>query len=66
MQEPFNESAQFIKSFVRYTWLKSPMIYQALRIFDYAYQIIIKVTINFPKSVSACKKSAHFNNSFMR
>ena len=39
MQKSFNQSAQFIKSFVRHTWFKkSPMIYKASPIFDYAHQ----------------------------
>ena len=63
MQEPFSESAQFIKSCVRYTWFKGP---KASPIFDYAHPIIIQVTINFPKFVSACKKSAHFIKSCLR
>ena len=66
MQELFNQSAQFIKLFVRYTWFKSPMIYKVSSIFDYAHPIIIKVTINFPKFVSAHKKSADFINSFLK
>ena len=66
MQESFNQSAQFIKSFVRYSWFKSPMIYKASPIFEYAHPIIIKVTTNFPKFVSACKKLTHFINSFLR
>ena len=66
MHEPFYQSAPFIKSFVRYTWFKSPMIYKASLIFDYVHSIIINVTINFPKFVSACKKSADSINSFLR
>ena len=42
MQKSFNQSAQFIKSFVRHTWFNSPMIYKASSIFDHAYPIIIK------------------------
>ena len=45
---------------------KNPMIYRASHIFDYAHPIIIKVTINFPEFVLACKKSANFINSFLR
>ena len=41
MQKYFNQSAQFIKSFVRYTWFKSPIIYKTLPILDYAYPILI-------------------------
>ena len=63
MQKSFNQFAQFIKSFVRYTWFKSPMV---LPIFDYAHQIIIKLTFSFPKFVSIRKKSAHSINSFLR
>ena len=58
--------AQFIKSFVRYTWFKSPMIYKASLIFYHAHPIIIKATLSFPKFVSGWKKSAHFTNSFLR
>ena len=42
------------------------MIYKASPIFDYTHQIITKVTTNFAKFVSACKKSAHFISSFLR
>ena len=66
MQELFNQSAQFIKLFVRYTWFKSPLIYKVSPIFDCAHPIIIKVTINFPKFVSAHKKSDDFINSFLK
>ena len=66
MQKSFNQFGQFMKSFVRYTWFKSPMIYEALPIFDSAYPIIIKITFSFPKFVLAGKKSAHFINSFLR
>ena len=67
MQESFNQSAQFIKLFVRYTWFTSLMIYKVSPIFDYTHSIsIIKATINFPKFVSACKKSAHLINLFLR
>ena len=65
MQKSFNQSAQFIKSFVQHT-LKSPMLYKASLIADYAYPIFIKVTFIFPKLISACKKLAHFINSFLR
>ena len=47
MQKPFNQFAHFIKSFVKYTWFKSPMIYKALIIFGYARPVIIKVTFSF-------------------
>ena len=60
MQKSFNQSAQFIKSFMRYTWFKSPMIYKASLIFYHAYPIIIKVTFSFPKFISACQKSVQF------
>ena len=43
MQKSLNQSAQFIKSFVRCIWFKSPMIYKASPIFDHAYPIIIKL-----------------------
>ena len=66
MQEQFNQYAQFIKSFVRYTWFKSPMIYKASLIFYHAHPIIIKVTLTFPKFVSAWKKSAYSIDSFLR
>ena len=66
MQKSFNQSPQFVKSFVRYTWFKSPMINKALLIFDHAHPIITKVTFSFPKFISACKKSAHFIRSFWR
>ena len=42
------------------------MIYKASPIFDHVYPIIIKVASSFPKFVSACKKSAHFIDSFLR
>ena len=42
MQKSFNQSVQFIKSFKRYIWFKSPMIYKASPIFDHAHPIIIK------------------------
>ena len=58
--------SQFSKSFMRYTWFKSPMIYNASPIFDYAHPIIVTVTFSFPKFVSTCKKSAHFLNSLLR
>ena len=64
MQKSFTQYAQFIKSFVRYTWLKSPMIYETSLIFYHAHPIIIKVTLTFPRFASAWKKSAHFINSF--
>ena len=51
---------------MRDIWFKSPMIYKASPISDYADPIIIKITINFPKFVSACKKPAYFINSFLR
>ena len=56
MQKLFNQSAQFIKSFVRQTLIMSPMIYKASPIFDYAQPKIIKLTFSFPTFVSACKK----------
>ena len=40
------------------------MIYMVSLSFDYAHPKIIKVAINFPKFVSACKKSAHFIHQF--
>ena len=55
MQKSFNQSAQFIKSFVRCTWFKSPTIFKALLIFDHTHPIIIKVTFSFHKFVSAYK-----------
>ena len=64
MQESFNQYTQFIKSFARYTWFKSPMTYKASPIFDYAHPIIIKVTFSFPKFVWICKTSAHFIDTF--
>ena len=64
MQKSFNQSAQFIKSFLRCTWFKSPMIYEASPVFDKVHPIIIKVTFSFPKFLSACKKSAHFIHSW--
>ena len=66
MLKSFNQSAQFIKSFVRYTCFKSPMIYKISLIFYHAHPIIIKVIFSFPKFVSACKTSAHLINSFLR
>ena len=38
MQKLLNQSAQFIKSFVKYTWFKSSMIYKASTIFDMSTQ----------------------------
>ena len=46
MQKLFNQSVQFIKSFVRYTWFKGPTIYKASSIFYHAHPIIIKVTFS--------------------
>ena len=66
MQKWFTQSAQFVKSFVRKTWFKSPMIYKASPNFDYAHPLIIKATISFSKFVWECKKSAHFIYSFLR
>ena len=66
MQNPFSQSPPFIKLFVRYTWFNSPTIYKVLPIFHHAHLIIIHVTFSFPKFVSACQKSAHFINSFLR
>ena len=66
MQNSFNGYAQFIKSFVWYTWLKSPLIYKDSLIFYDAHPIIIKVTLTFPKFVSAWKKSAYSIDSFLR
>ena len=48
MQKSFNQSAQFMTSFVRYTWLKSPMIYKTSPMFDHANPINIKATFSFP------------------
>ena len=62
-KKSFNQSAQFIKSFVKYTWFKSPMIYKAPHIFYHAHPIIIKVTFSFPKFVATCKNLAHFMDS---
>ena len=66
MLKSFNQFAQFIKSFVIYTWFNSPMIYKASPIFDHAHSIIIKVTFSFHKFASTCKKLTHFINSFLR
>ena len=60
MQKSFNQSAQFIKSFVRYTWFKSPTIFKASPIFDQTHPIIIIVTFSFHKFVKPCKKWAQF------
>ena len=65
MQKPFNQYAQLIKSFVRYTWFKSLIICKASLIFYHAHPIVIKATLNFSKFVSAWKNSAHFINSFL-
>ena len=51
MQKSFNQSTQFIKSFVRYTQFNSPMIYNASPIFEHTHPVIIKVTFSFPKAV---------------
>ena len=40
--------------------------YKASPFFDYVHLIINKVTFSFPEFVSACKKSAHFINSFLK
>ena len=66
MQKSFNRYAQFIKSFARYTWFKTPMIYKDSLIFYDAHPTIIKVTLTFPKFVSAWKKSAYSIDSFLR
>ena len=66
MQKSFNQSAQFLKPFVRYTWFKSPVVFKDLPIFDHTHPIIINVTFSFHKFVSACKKSAQFIDSFLR
>ena len=60
MQKSFNQSAKFIKPFVRYTW--SPMDYKELPIFDHDL-VIIKVTFGFRSF--AATKAAHFINLFM-
>ena len=64
MKKSFNQSIQFIKSIVRYTWFKSPMIYKVSPIFEHAHPVIIEVTFSFLKFVSACKNhlisSIHF------
>ena len=66
MQKSFNQSAQFFKSYVKTTWLKSPMINKALPISNHFHPIIIKVTFNFHKFVSVYNKPAHFIHSFLR
>ena len=66
MEKSFNQSAQFIKSFVRYTWFKSPTIFKALPIFDHTHPTILKVTFSFHKFVSACKNAAQFMDLFLR
>ena len=66
MQKSFNQSAQFLKPFVRYTWFKSPVVFKDLPIFDHTHPIIINVTFSFHKFVSACKKSAQFTDSLLR
>ena len=43
MQKSFNQSAQFIKSFVRYTRFKSCMVYEASPIFEYNHPITTSV-----------------------
>ena len=60
-QKSLNQSAPFIKPFLRYTW--SPMDYKASPIFDHDL-IIFKVTFTFHSFVST--KSAHFIISFLR
>ena len=35
-------------------------------IFNHTYQKISKITFSFPELTSACKKSVHFINSFLR
>ena len=55
MQKSFNQSAQFIKQFVRDNWLKSPMIYKASLIFYYTNPIIIKKILAFPNSYQQAK-----------
>ena len=55
MQKSFSQYAQFIKSFVRYTWYKSSMVYTASLIFYHAHQTIIKVTLSFAEFVSTWK-----------
>ena len=51
---------------MRYTWLKSPIIYKASPIFHLTNPITITVTFNLPKLVSAYKKSVHLINSCLR
>ena len=66
VQKSFNQSARFIKSFVRAPDFRVPYDLKGLPIFEHTYPIIIKSTFRFPKFVSACKISAHFIKSFMR
>ena len=66
MQKSFNQSAQFIKSFVRYTWFKSPTIFKTSLSFDHSHSIIIKVTFSFHEFVSARQKSTQSIDSFSR
>ena len=64
MQKSFNQSVQFTKSFVRYTWFENPMIFKPSPIFDHAYPIIMRGIFSFHKCVSTWKRLAHFINSF--
>ena len=50
--KPFNQSAQFIKLCVTYTWFKSTMFFKTSPIFHHAHPIIIKVTFGFPEFLS--------------
>ena len=53
------QSAQFIKSFVRYTWFKSTMISKASLLLHHAYLIIVKVTFSFHEFVSTHQTSIY-------
>ena len=59
MQKSFSQYAQLIKSFVRYTWFESTISIRPHSFFN--HPIIIKVTLSFPKFVSAWKKISSFH-----
>ena len=55
MQKSFNQSAQFIKSFVRYTCFKSPIVYNASPIFDLPIQKLSNLLLAFLNSYQHAK-----------
>ena len=60
IQKSFNQSAQFIKSFARCTWFKSPVICKAMPVFEHAHPIIIEASFSFPKFEKNAKNSSFY------